>query len=301
MAIKKNFSILIFSVLLTNSAFAAAGTTVFNFLKLPRNANQAALANLTTFDKNLSFTNPAILGFVDHKHIQVSKAIHFQNTGYNSFNFAMPYKNLGFNISYFGFDYGEFDGYREDSNGDYVENGTFKASDSCVQSSVGYHIIDILSLGIDFKYIFTNIDNVSMNGMAFGLSAFLSSSDKWSLALGLENLGPKVDGYMLPSNVYLSYANKIIEPCKLGVELKSFFDNTIWLKTAIGVGVGESFILRGGYNWALTNNNSSLGSWYQRNLSLGFGLKINVIRIDYAWIPYGDLGKSNIISLKVTF
>jgi hypothetical protein len=298
---KKAFSSLIFIVLLTSNLFAAAGTTVFAFLKLPRNANQAALANLTTFDKNLSFTNTAVLGFADHYDIQVSKAIHFQNTGYNSFNFAMPYKNLGLSLSYFGFDYGEFDRYTEDSSGDYIENGTFGAGDSCMQAGLGYCITDILSLGTDIKYIFTNIDSVKMNGLAFGLSVFLSSNDKWSLALGLENIGPKVDGYMLPSNVYLSYANKIIEPCQLGVELKSFFDNTMWLKTAIEVGVGESFILRGGYNWALTNDNSSLGSWYQRNLSLGFGLKINIIRIDYAWLPYGELGNSNIISLKGEF
>ncbi|MDR1244214.1 MAG: hypothetical protein LBJ79_03430 [Endomicrobium sp.] len=298
---KRIFSSLVLLIFVSNNLFAAAGTTVFNFLKLPKNAEQAALANLTTFNTNLSFVNPAVLGFTDHYNIQASKAIHFQNTGYNSFNFAMPYNDFGFSLSYFGFDYGKFDKYLEDSNGDYIENGTFGAADSCMQVSAGYRIIDILSLGAGVKYIFTNIDNIKMNGLVFDLSAFLLLSDKWSLALGLENLGAKVDGYMLPSSVYLSYTNKIIKPCQLGLELKSFFDNTMWLKTAIEVGVGENFVLRGGYNWALTNSNSSLGSWYQRNLSLGFALKVNVISIDYAWLPYGDLGNCNIISLKVVF
>jgi hypothetical protein len=295
------FCNLIFLFLFSNNIFAAAGTTVFNFLKLQKNANQAALANLTTFDKNLSFTNPAVLGFIDHYNIQASKAFHFQNTGYNSFNFAMPYKKLGLNLSYFGVDYGKFDGYTEDSSGNYVENGTFGASDSCVQAGLGYCITNILSLGTDIKYIFTNIDSVKMNGLAFDLAAFLALSDESSVSLGLENLGAKVDGYMLPSNIYLSYTNKIIEPCKLGIELKSFFDNTMWLKSGLEVGVSENFILRSGYNWALTNDNSSLGRWYQRNLSLGFGLKINIVYIDYAWLPYGDLGNSNILSLKVAF
>jgi hypothetical protein len=301
MNVKKIISSFIFIFLFSNNLFAAAGTTVFNFLKLPKNATQAALANITTFDKNFSFTNPAVLGFMNHYNIQASKVIHFQNTGYNSFNFAMPYKKLGFNLSYFGFDYGKIESYTEDSSGNYLENGTFGASDSCVQAGLGYCLTDILSLGAYIKYIFTNIDSVKTNGIAFDLATFLVLSDKSSVSLGLENLGAKVDGYMLPSNVYLSYANKIIEPCNLGFELKSFFDNTMWLKSGLEVGVGENFVLRGGYNWALTNDNSSLGSWYQRNLSLGFGLKINIVYIDYAWMPYGDLGNSNIISLKVVF
>ncbi|MDR1417950.1 MAG: PorV/PorQ family protein [Endomicrobium sp.] len=301
MNIKKAISSFIFVFLFSNNVIAAAGTTVFPFLKLAKNATQAALGNITTFDRNHSFTNPAVLGFIGHYNIQASKVIHFQNTGYNSFNFAMPYKKLGFNVSYFGLDYGKIESYIEDSSGNYFENGTFGAADSCVQTGVGYRIRENISLGADIKYIFTNIDSVKTNGLAFDIAAFLALSDKSSVALGLENLGPKVDRYMLPSNAYLSYANKIIEPCKVGLELKSFFDNTMWLKSGLEVGVGENFTLRGGYNWALTNSNSSLGSWYQRNLSLGFGLKINIVYIDYAWLPYGDLGNSNIISLKVVF
>jgi hypothetical protein len=62
------------------------------------------------------------------------------------------------------------------------------------------------------------------------------------------------------------------------------------------------FFLRGGYSHPINNNNKALGEWYKRNLSLGFGINIKkTISIDYAWLPYGELGNMNIFSLKVEF
>ncbi|MDR3275392.1 MAG: hypothetical protein LBS81_05475 [Endomicrobium sp.] len=56
--------------------------------------------------------------------------------------------------------------------------------------------------------------------------------------------------------------------------------------------------LRGGYSCPLNNDNQTLGEWYQRNLTLGFGFNIKLISINYAWFPFGQLGCTNIFSLQ---
>jgi hypothetical protein len=284
-----------------NAFSASAGTTLFNFLKLSRNAVQAALAGMTIFGEKQSFTNPAVLGFLDKYNITGSYAAHFQNTNYNSFTFAVPVKDVGWSISYFGLDYGKMDGYTEGSDGNYIPTGNFGAGDSCIQINAGHKISQNLSLGAGFKYIWETMVDSKMSGVATDMSALFCSANKWTVAGGIENLGPKVEGYPLPGNIHVSYTNSLADSFGFGLEFKSFFDSTMWLKGATEINIDKVCFLRGGYSCPLNNSNSSLGKWYQRNLTLGFGLEIKNFSLDYAWFPFGELGSTNIISLRAKF
>jgi hypothetical protein len=74
------------------------------------------------------------------------------------------------------------------------------------------------------------------------------------------------------------------------------------LKSAIELNNSQRFFLRLGYTLQLNNSNKSLGEWYKRNLSLGFGINIKeTVSVDYSWLPFGDLGNTNIVSLRVEF
>jgi hypothetical protein len=73
---------------LSSKAFpVASGTTVFDFLKLPKNAIQASLASMSSFGKNASMPNPAVLVLVDKYNIQATHASHFQDVSYNTVYF----------------------------------------------------------------------------------------------------------------------------------------------------------------------------------------------------------------------
>jgi hypothetical protein len=54
--------------------------------------------------------------------------------------------------------------------------------------------------------------------------------------------------------------------------------------------------LRSGYNGRAVKNVSGLSG-----LTLGFGLDIMRLRLDYAWVPVGDLGSTHRASMGVRF
>jgi hypothetical protein len=303
--VTKKFFFIVLSVfiLFLNKAFpAASGMTVFDFLKLPKNAIQASLASMSSFGKNASMPNPAVLGLVDKYNIQATHASHFQDVSYNSVYFAVPIKQAVLSIMYDGLDYGNMDRTIEASDGDYVKDGFFSADDSCAQINAGRQISKEVIAGAGMKYVKNNIDGGSLSGMAIDLAVLYLPSAYWSLSGGLENVGFKADKYNLPCNAYISYKNSLDESFDIGFELKTFFDGIIQLKGAFEINRDQVFFLRGGYSCPINNNNNSLGEWYKRNLSFGFGINIKkTISIDYAWLPYGELGNMSVFSLRVEF
>jgi hypothetical protein len=87
MKINKNKISIVVSLLILFSSKAfpvASGTTVFDFLKLPKNATQAALASMSSFGRNTFMPNPAVLGLVDKYNIQATHAGHIQDVFYNT-------------------------------------------------------------------------------------------------------------------------------------------------------------------------------------------------------------------------
>jgi hypothetical protein len=330
MKINKNKFPIVLSLLILFSSKAfpvASGTTVFNFLKLPKNATQAALASMSSFGRSTSMPNPAVLGLVDTYDIQATHASHIQDVSFNTAyvvvpiriipdgldygkmgivrktdHFASPIKQAVLSIMYDGLDYGKMDRVREADDGDYIKDGFFNAGGCCVQINAGQQISKEVCIGSGIKYVKNDIDGSFLSGMAIDLAVLYLSTHSWSFTGGLENVGFKVDKYNLPSNAYIAYKNSLSESFDIGFELKTFFDGIIQLKGAFEINRDQIFFLRGGYSCPVNNNNSSLGEWYKRNLSFGFGINIKkLFSIDYAWLPFGELGNMSIFSLKVEF
>ncbi|MDR2437153.1 MAG: hypothetical protein LBD17_03690, partial [Endomicrobium sp.] len=55
------FFVPIFALISSEALPRAAGTSVFDFLKLPKNAIQASLASMLSFGTDTSMPNPAVL------------------------------------------------------------------------------------------------------------------------------------------------------------------------------------------------------------------------------------------------
>lgn len=288
-------------------ASASAGTTLFYFLKLPLNASQAANAGISAFNISSAGSNPAMIPFFDRVSLSASYAAYFQDTYFNSFNMTIPLKSYvhGINIAYGGFDYGKMDSYLEDSSGDYVKNGTFGASDAFAGISYGRMITEEIYAGAGLKYVWQDIDGSKIEGFTLSASGiYIIPNKTWQISGGIDNAGPDVEGYQMPSSVYISVTDEPEDMNSMlvcGVELRAFFDETVWVKGALEFNYDRMFFARAGYSLPLNNENNSLGEWYERNLSAGFGFEYGFFAIDYAWLPFGDLGSTNMISLQIYF
>ncbi|MCL2144770.1 MAG: hypothetical protein FWH43_04675 [Endomicrobia bacterium] len=304
---KKTIAVILAVSLFAADLFAvAAGTTLFNFLKIPLNASQAATAGINAFSVNTVGSNPALIPFFDGMSLSASYAAYFQDTSFSSIDMTVPFKGgyHGINVSYGGFDYGKMDSYLEDSSSGYVKNGTFGASDAFFGASYGRIITDEIYIGAGLKYVWQTIDDSKMDGIVFTASGLYMPDETWYISGGIDNAGFAVDGYKMPSSIYLSMidAPEMLNSMFMyGFELRIHSDETMWIKGACEFNYEKMFFARLGYNFPLNNSNSSLGDLHERNLSLGFGVEYGFFVIDYAWLPYGDLGSTNMISVRINF
>jgi len=305
--IKKFSACLSAIIFLYTGAFADnnAGTTVFNFLKLPATASQAALAGMVSYESASAPMNPSMIAFQDKPLLSASYAMHFQNTSFNSANFTIPAGRWGFNVSYGGMNYGDIEGAEETPTG-YIKTGTFSADDAYAGFSVGTELAEDITVGAGVKYVWQTIDGSKIDGIAFSFAGTYVSNYNWYISGGVENAGPDVEGYALPSSGFISFIDTYKDDTipgefTFGAEARAFFDQTYWLKASCEYNFKSMFFARAGYSLPLTNSNDSLGDWYEKNLSLGFGFSYDFFKIDYAWLPFGDLGATSMLSLQLTF
>ncbi|MDR1195452.1 MAG: hypothetical protein LBL00_03140 [Endomicrobium sp.] len=246
-----------------------------------------------------------MIPFFDRVSISASYSAYFQDTSFNSLNVTLPFKGYhGINIAYGGFDYGKTDSYLEDASGDYVKNGTFDANDAFIGASYGRMVTAEIYFGMGFKYAWQTIDGVKIDGIVMCASGMYMPDKTWYIAGGIDNAGFDVDGYKMPSSGYISLIDTpedIGSMFVYGFEFRAFSDETMWLKGAFEFNYDKMFFARLGYSIPLNNDNDSLGEWYDKNLSAGFGIEYSFFAIDYAWLPFGDLGTTSMISLQIYF
>ncbi|MDR1696015.1 MAG: hypothetical protein LBR69_05245 [Endomicrobium sp.] len=303
--IKKGVICFFSAILFVSPAFAAgaAGTTAFNFLKMPFNAQTASMAGISSLFLSASALNPSLIPLVRKPFLSAAYALHFQGVSYNSLSYTMPFEKFGINVSYAGMNYGTMDSFIETAAGDYLSSGSFDASDAYVSAGVGKKILKDVSLGLSVKYVWQKIQDSSMAGAAFSFTgAYVPEKHSWYISGGFEDIGADVEGYPLPSSFYIDFVNGHKEkPFTYAAGVKAFFDNTVWLKAVGEYAFAQTFFLRAGYSLPVTETNNSLGEWYQRNLSLGFGFEYGNFTVDYAWLPFGALGSTNMFSLNFHF
>lgn len=282
-------------------ADTSAGTTVFYFLKMPVSASHASLAGISSFNSSSASQNPAIIPFTHKASLAASYASHFEDTAYATLSFTKPIGLSGINVTYGGLDYGDMDRYIELPGGDYEKKGSFGARDNFISFSYAREIFDYVSIGGGIKYIMQKIDDSGISGFALTFSGMYMPEADWYFSGGFDNVGPEVEGYKLPSSAYVNFTSYAEEFFAYALELKAYLDETAWLKIAGEYNYSNMIFFRGGYSLPLTNSDETLGKWYERNLSLGFGFEYDFIAIDYAWLPYGELGSSNMITLQINF
>lgn len=284
---------------LTPSARASgAGADPFNFLFLDANARPVAMGGAYTAlaaDSNSLLYNPAGLGAMHGHEATFMHDQHFLDVAQEYGAYASP-KGWGVSVNSLSFGPTTKTTY---SNPGGTGLGAVGLSDLAVSAGYGRDLFEVMRLGASFKYIRESVAGVSASGYAMDLGVQHDAAFLRGLSFGaaLQNLGPSVRfqraSENLPLNLRLGTAFRFQA---LGQANSASFDITKERSESPLFGAGLETVLGGmlplriGFN---TRNQAGVG------VTFGLGWSHPNFGIDYAFVPYGELGSAHRVSLSV--
>jgi len=278
------------------------GTTAFQVLTLPMSAYNASLSNITISGTASSSSNPSIIPYTSY-YLLFSHAVYLADTNYNVLSFNLPItekSSIGVSLTYF--DLGTMQKTAETPSGSYIIQGDFSANDKVFAFSYGLKLNDDITAGASLKYLKQEIDDVGYSAVAFTVSGLYFIDDKMYCGAGINNMGNAVNGYNLPTNLYFSFLYYVFDYLTGIAELNTYYNDNIYELKLAAEASYESLNFRIGYKIPLNyQQRIDLQNELLSNLSLGFGINLSFINIDYAWLPKGDLGNVHIFSIGVEF
>jgi len=297
---------LLLTFLFSHSLYAAfskddAGTSGAQFLKLGAGARATAMGNAfagIADDSTALYWNPAGLNQVKQKSISVAHNIMFEDIYYDWASCTKPLKNgaVGIGIQYLS--YGTIKGMDENE----IETGNFRPNDLAV--TLGYaRMLGKVMAGASLKYISSKIKETAT---AFALDVggmYKLMNKKLSVAAVAQNLGTKLkyidDKETLPVNIKISGAYKIFKNWTADLDINFPVDNEMnacaGTEYAYKVNKEISVFGRLGY----TTETKDVGGL--NGVTGGIGGEYKGYNLDYAFVPFGDLGNTHRISLGVRF
>ena len=183
-----------------------------------------------------------------------------------------------------------------DAVGAVPELGDFSASDMAM--TFAYAKADFLpdalpklDGGFSVKFIRSAIDDKAAFAAAVDAGAIYHASGKLNISLALQNLGTRMkfeeESDPLPLNLRAGALYKFSPALNVAAEVNEYLqDEKFYPSVGAEYWFRKAFALRGGYKFGYDTSN--LGS--EVGLSLGFGVKVSGLGVDYAFLPFGDLG-----------
>lgn len=279
-----------------------AGTTTAQFLKLGAGVRASGMGDAfvgISDDSTAVYWNPAGLCQIKNQSFSVMHAVWFEDISYDWASYAYNMKNLGF-IG-FGIQYLSYGDIKEiDNTGS--DKGTFNPNDTAATISYAKDICNF-NLGCSFKYISSKIkENFSAFAFDFGMMHKILNN-KLSLGLSIQNMGTKMkfnnNEDSLPFNIKLGSAYFINSNLILVLDLNAPIDNEInfcsGTEYKYKVNNSINFSGRLGYT-TKTKDTGGLNG-----ITTGLGINYNTYQLDYAFVPYGDLGNTHRISFSLQF
>lgn len=293
------------------SANEKAGTTVMQFLKLGIGGRACAMGEAgTAAAEGVAgmYWNPASLNGVGKREVMFMHGEWFQDVRYEFLGYGQEITDgswLGCYASYLN--YGELILTKEDTGGlhDEEEDGTFNAWDLLVALSYAEKLSYNWYWGMTGKVVME--ENATVRATGYALDAgiiYRFNPERMSLlperiGLSVRNLGLPVkfeqETASLPVEIRLGSCwtfNEAEQVASLDIAVP--FDNNVMLHAGGEWWLGSILAIRAGYKYRIGKND--LG--YLAGLTAGVGLKIKKFGLDFAFVPYGDLGETYRVSLK---
>jgi hypothetical protein len=285
------------------SIHESAGTSGAQILKMGVGAEAVSMGEsyvAAADDVYSIYWNPAGLSHVETIQLGFMHNEWFQDIRYEFLGYVQPVGNLGTlagSVSYVSM--GELD--ETDENG--KEIGKFHPYNILLGLSFGKRLNESISIGVNTKFLREKIHDEQAQVFAADIGALYSIPNS-SLVLGinLQHLGTKMKfverSFSLPLNVKIGAAYQLMQGAlTLVLDINRPVDNDV----NIGLGTEYKILgivnLRAGYRYAMGGNDLGAAS----GLRAGLGVEIRDYKIDYAFVPYGELGQAHRFSLMANF
>lgn len=293
------------------SAAEYSGTSAFSFLNIPDGARATAMGQAFTSVPNdvqgLPY-NPASLATmianqVSFEHLSyvegvTQEAVEFGHAGGReeaSWGLQTNYLQVGGIPRTVATDLPTGDGF--------TQTGDFSTYDMDLGGTLAGPVMEDLMVGTTVKLLRESLADASSNAGAFDVGMIYEANDErsWNFGASMLNLGL--------ASKFADAAVQLPWTFRAGVSGQPFAQ---WLFTTdfvkrqdlsgefdVGAEVTprKAFSLRVGYRYQLTT--PDLGSL--SGFSVGVGLRVGSMSLDYAFVPMGDLGLTNRVSLNIRF
>jgi hypothetical protein len=312
------------------------GRHIYDFLNLVPSARVSALggANVSIMDEdpNMAWQNPALMTDSMHQELSLSVVNYLADITYGYAAYAHTFEGIGtFHTGFHYVNYGKF--VEADALGNQL--GIYHANELAWVVGMARQWRSF-SYGLNLKLINSNIAGYNSFGMGFDLGAAYLSGDKlFSAGIVAKNMGIQISKYTptgmrepLPFELQAGVSYKLqYMPMRFSVVATNLehpnliymdpnsepvFDlsgNEIKPKKRTGDKIARHFVfstefllgknlrLRGGYNHLRRQELRSEGRSGLSGFSLGVGLRVMRIRIDYGYSNFHAIGGTHHFSL----
>ncbi|MFC1679028.1 PorV/PorQ family protein [Elusimicrobiota bacterium] len=281
------------------------------FLKIPTDARAMGLGNghlaLASGVGALGH-NPAGAAVLNSKEAAFVYAPHLGGTALGAMAYAHPTNIGSFGLNFLTLRSGEMDG--RDASG--ARTAGFTAEDRAVGISYARGFVrnqdradETVRLGVSLKHISSRIADYEASSYAVDLGGqlpFRAGRVPMDFGLALRNLGPGMR-YLerqdpLPLSAGVGLSAQLFGTLRLAGGMERYVhEERTDLSIGMEVAPTSGFMLRG--NYGMSRNAEGGGS--TPNLAGGFGVRFGSMQLDYAFMPMGDLGSTQRISLTLRF
>ncbi|MBU1704646.1 MAG: PorV/PorQ family protein, partial [Nanoarchaeota archaeon] len=296
----KMFKILLLTIIfITLSNFCMAsnyktGTTRGVFLKLNQDVRSAAMGDAyiaVSDDTGSIYWNPA--GLIQLKRPELSSVYSswLVDMNYASVAYAHPFDDFSLGLS---FNYLNLGAIEETTLANPSGTGNvFTPSDYYLTASYSKKLFEGISWGANIKLINESIYLRNDAGVAVDLGVLWKINNDLSSGVSARNCIGSVSGGEIPTNFGVGLAYKYSN-LLFAVDFNAPNDNQSTINLGTEYDYNDTFFVRLGYN---TKNERNAGG----NYGGGIGLKFSMMQLDYAYVPYGDLGVAHRLSLGFEF
>lgn len=280
------------------------GTSGADFLTVGVGARALAMGGAFTAvdsgaDANAVNWNPGALGFVEKAGVSASYNSLFVDENQGFLGYAAPVKSGG--VWAGGVNYLTVSDIAKRAGDTETPDSTFTNGNYAATLSYARKLGDALAMGGTLKYVRVDLDTLKENAMAvdFGVLA-PTPVEHLTAGLSIKNFGTNIGPDPLPLSLAGGLAYKPLGPKLvlaadadwLATERRAYFSlgTEYW--------ISGNLAARGGYQFgrAADELQSSIVG-----MSVGLGLKFGRFTMDYAFLPYGDLGNTHRITLGLRF
>ena len=283
-------------------AKAQESQTAYNFLRLPVSAHVAALGGnnitITDDDPTMIFHNPAMLGGVSDKSLNLNYMTYMEGTMVGSASFVRAWGDRGtWGVSASYMDYGSM----RQTTADNIQTGEFSAKDIMLGGSVAYSLSTLFTGGITAKIISSSIAGYNSMAVAVDLGInYFDEAQGLSLSAVARNLGGQIDAYdedfeKIPFDLQVGISKKMaMAPLRFSATLNNLhdWDDSFIHHLAIGADIflSDNIYIAGGYNFRRNKemriSDGEGESSHGAGLSFGGGVQLERFKLNVAYAKY---------------